>query len=102
MTDSNGRCEWTTRIDIEDLVYDLKGWPYRISADRCESNGIGMFDDGNIKTLGILKWLRSDGVPAWLMHGIPRRLLPASDMAHDEVASKINNEQFSSLSRWLA
>ncbi|KAI9554717.1 hypothetical protein GHT06_019993 [Daphnia sinensis] len=102
IADSNGRCEWTTRIDIEDLVYDLKGWPYRISADRSESNGIGMFDDGNIKTLGIIKWLRSDGVPAWLMHGMPRRLLPASEMAHDEEASKINNEQFFSLSRWLA
>ncbi|XP_057380758.1 uncharacterized protein LOC130703165 [Daphnia carinata] len=102
ITDSNGRCEWTTRIDIEDLVYDLKGWPYRISADRNDSNGIGTFDDGNIKTLGILKWLRSDGVPAWLMYGMPRRLLPASEMAHDEEASKINNEQFFSLSRWLA
>lgn len=102
MADSDGQCEWTTRIDIEDLVLDLKGWPYRISTNSRESNGIGIFDDGNIKTLAIIKWLRSDGVPAWLMHGMPRRLIPAGDLAHDQVAFKINNEQFFSLSHWLS
>lgn len=83
-------------------MFDVKGWPYRISANFHETNGIGIFDDGNIKTLEIVKWVRNDGVPAWLMHGMPRRLLPASDLAHDDIVFKINNEQFFSLSRWLA
>jgi len=99
---SDGQCEWTSRIDIEDLMFDVKGWPYRISANFHETNGIGIFDDGNMKTLEIIKWVRSDDVPAWLIHGMPRRLLPASDLSHDDIVFKINNEQFFSLSRWLA
>ncbi|EFX78859.1 hypothetical protein DAPPUDRAFT_305111 [Daphnia pulex] len=99
---SDGQCEWTSRIDIEDLMFDVKGWPYRISANFNETNGIGIFDDGNMKTLEIIKWVRGDGVPAWLIHGMPRRLLPASDLSHDDIVFKINNEQFFSLSRWLA
>ncbi|XP_046452948.1 uncharacterized protein LOC124200691 [Daphnia pulex] len=99
---SDGQCDWTSRIDIEDLIFDVKGWPYRISANFNETNGIGIFDDGNMKTLEIIKWVRSDGVPAWLIHGMPRRLLPASDLSHDDIVFKINNEQFFSLSRWLA
>ena len=98
----DGQCVWTSRIDIEDLMFDVKGWPYRISANFKETDGIGTFENGNIKTLEIIKWVRSDGVPAWLMYGMPRRLLPSSDLAHDDIVFKINNEQFFSLSRWLA
>ena len=74
----DGQCEWTSRVDIEDLMFDIKGWPYRISANFHETNGIGVFDDGNMKTLEIIKWVRNDGVPAYLVHGMPRRLLPAN------------------------
>jgi hypothetical protein len=83
-------------------MFDVKGWPYRISPNFNETNGIGIFDDGNMNPLEIIKWVRSDGVPAWLVHGMPRRLLPASDLSHDDIVFKINNEQFFSLSRWLA
>lgn len=52
---SDGQCEWTSRIDIEDLIFDVKGWPYRISANFNETNGIGIFDDGNMNPLEIIK-----------------------------------------------
>lgn len=98
----DGRCEWVSRIDIEDILFDLNGWPERISANFCENNAIGFFHDGKEKTLEIVKWVMNAGVPAWLIHGMPRRLLPTEELAHDEIGFQINNEQFSSLSLWLA
>ena len=44
----------------------------------------------------------NDGVPAWLIHGMPRRLLPTECITRDEMGFQINNEKFSSLSLWLA
>ena len=97
----DGQCEWVTRIDIEDVLFDLNGWPERISANYRENNAIGFFHDGKEKTLDIVKWIMNDGVPAWLIHGMPRRLLPTECITRDEMGFQINNEKFSSLSLWL-
>lgn len=92
--------EWTVRVDIEDIVFDLHGWPNRISANFCESDGLGLLQDGNENTLEIIKWIRSDGVPEWLIHGLPRRLSPAENANRETYTA--NYMQFCSLSRWLA
>ena len=58
----DGQCEWVTRIDIEDVLFDLNGWPERISANYRENNAIGFFHDGKEKTLDIVQWIMNDGV----------------------------------------
>lgn len=94
-----GQCEWRATIDIEDLVFDLNGWPNRISANFQETAGIGLFQDATGTTLDIIYWVKSDGVQEWLIHGLPRRLSPAGDLT--EEAYQANYEQFCSLSCWL-
>ena len=58
----DGQCEWVTRIDIEDVLFDLNVWPDRISANFRENNAIGFFHDGKEKTLDIVQWIINDGV----------------------------------------
>lgn len=96
----DGQCEWTARVDIEDIVFDLHGWPKRISANFSENDGLGILHDGNENILEIVKWVRSDGVPEWMIHGLPRRLTPAEDFTQEAYSANLN--QFCSLSHWLA
>ena len=98
MVDSNGKVcrQWTTRVDIEDLTLDLNGWPNRLSSSN-DTFRLGMiinrFQPIENK-IQIIKWVRNDGIQAWLMNGSAKRLTP-SDNAEN------NRNQFSSLSNYL-
>lgn len=101
MVDPDDRCEWSTQVDIEDLVYDLNGWPSRNSFDFSDTSRLGVFNEVSEERIQIVKWVLNDAVQSWLISGLPRRLSPAKDGFPDKDAYETNREEFCSLSTWL-
>ena len=72
------------------------GWTLDIRAEEI-SFGPSVDDDEDYRTTGsvqLIGWIRRDGVPATLIHGSPKRILPGPSSEEDSIRLR-------SLSAWL-